>query len=293
MHYRPIVLALALTLRVAAVAALFTGFLAAGPRALLRRSGARPAFARACLAFLAYEAFLAVFGALEVEPAFRSFAADERGGAALALAAALAADAVGAAALWFLLALGRAAAPFRFPRAAPPLIAAALLLPLPARAAAAFLPAAAPFFLPAAIPAELLAFLIPVVCAAGLLRASAPAAAAACAAIPAARLVGHLAGPGPGSIADALAALAFGAAARAWLRRPAAAGAPARRRWDGYGLSPRELDVLVLLEGGASAKAVARELGISANTARNHCAAIYRKLGIGSRAELAALLRET
>jgi DNA-binding CsgD family transcriptional regulator len=87
------------------------------------------------------------------------------------------------------------------------------------------------------------------------------------------------------------------------VRRMNAAAAPARgdpaafhdrlrRAYDLFGssiLTERERDVAHLLLQGNSAKAIARALGISPDTARNHLKRIYPKLGVSSQAELFAL----
>ena len=62
-------------------------------------------------------------------------------------------------------------------------------------------------------------------------------------------------------------------------RRPAAAGAAS--------LTRREREIAVLLARGYSSRVVAEELGIGQRTVETHVAAIYEKLGIKSRAELA------
>ncbi len=54
-------------------------------------------------------------------------------------------------------------------------------------------------------------------------------------------------------------------------------------------LTERERDVVQLLLRGNSAKAIARALQISPETARNHLKRIYPKLGVASQAELFAL----
>ncbi|HET6160978.1 MAG TPA: LuxR C-terminal-related transcriptional regulator [Dongiaceae bacterium] len=54
-------------------------------------------------------------------------------------------------------------------------------------------------------------------------------------------------------------------------------------------LTEREREVVHLLLRGNSAKAIARSLGISPETARNHLKRIYPKLGVASQAELFAL----
>lgn len=52
-------------------------------------------------------------------------------------------------------------------------------------------------------------------------------------------------------------------------------------------LTPRELEVLVLLVEGANGRAIARSLGISANTVRTHVQSILTKLQVHSRLEAA------
>jgi DNA-binding CsgD family transcriptional regulator len=54
-------------------------------------------------------------------------------------------------------------------------------------------------------------------------------------------------------------------------------------------LTGREIEVVRLLLQGHMAKSIARELGISPGTARNHLKRIYPKLGVASHAELYAL----
>jgi DNA-binding CsgD family transcriptional regulator len=53
-------------------------------------------------------------------------------------------------------------------------------------------------------------------------------------------------------------------------------------------LTPREVEVLALVGEGASNKAVARRLGISAHTVKFHLEAVFRKLGVATRAEAVA-----
>jgi len=57
-----------------------------------------------------------------------------------------------------------------------------------------------------------------------------------------------------------------------------------------YGLTERELAVAKLLLSGSIYKEIAFELGISLSTVRTHTMSLYRKLGIHSREELAALV---
>ena len=57
-------------------------------------------------------------------------------------------------------------------------------------------------------------------------------------------------------------------------------------------LTERELTVLQLLEGGRSEREIGRELFLSFNTVHTHVKAVYRKLGVSSRAEALARARE-
>ena len=73
---------------------------------------------------------------------------------------------------------------------------------------------------------------------------------------------------------------------------PAAFHEGLRRAYESFGtsvLTERERDVVHLLLQGNSAKAIARVLAISPDTARNHLKRIYPKLGVASHAELYAL----
>ena len=53
-------------------------------------------------------------------------------------------------------------------------------------------------------------------------------------------------------------------------------------------LTPRELEIALLIAAGYEAKAVARRLRISFHTVRVHVARIYAKLGLHKQTELAA-----
>jgi len=57
-------------------------------------------------------------------------------------------------------------------------------------------------------------------------------------------------------------------------------------------LTPREAEVLQLLQDGAANAEIAHELSIGIETVRTHARHIYRKLGIGSRRELTRLARQ-
>ena len=68
-------------------------------------------------------------------------------------------------------------------------------------------------------------------------------------------------------------------------------GARARRNRPPSGwksLTPTELQVAALVARGASTDEIARQMFVSAGTARTHLSHIYAKLGLTGRAELAA-----
>lgn len=54
-------------------------------------------------------------------------------------------------------------------------------------------------------------------------------------------------------------------------------------------LSPREMEILQFITRGASNKEIARELGISRQTVKNHMSAILRKLAVNDRTQAAVL----
>jgi len=56
------------------------------------------------------------------------------------------------------------------------------------------------------------------------------------------------------------------------------------------GLTPRQVDVLVCAVKGQSNKLIARALGISDGTVKQHLNAVYRELGVGTRTEAIYLL---
>jgi DNA-binding CsgD family transcriptional regulator len=60
---------------------------------------------------------------------------------------------------------------------------------------------------------------------------------------------------------------------------------------DAYGLTTRQREVLGLLLLGRSITQLARSLGISEHTAHDHRKAIYHRMGVSSRSELAAFLQ--
>jgi DNA-binding NarL/FixJ family response regulator len=57
------------------------------------------------------------------------------------------------------------------------------------------------------------------------------------------------------------------------------------------GLTSRERDILPLLAEGLQNKQIARELGLSEQTVRNHLSGLYRKLGTSNRTETIAVSR--
>jgi DNA-binding CsgD family transcriptional regulator len=59
---------------------------------------------------------------------------------------------------------------------------------------------------------------------------------------------------------------------------------------ESYGLTEREVEVVLLLARGLATKDVAAELGISAHTVRDHIKAIFDKAGVNTRGELVARL---
>ncbi len=50
-------------------------------------------------------------------------------------------------------------------------------------------------------------------------------------------------------------------------------------------VTPREREVLSAFATGATNPAIARELGLSPNTVKQHASSIFRKLGVRNRAE--------
>ena len=72
--------------------------------------------------------------------------------------------------------------------------------------------------------------------------------------------------------------------------RPEASGA-ARHAVTPEPLTEREQQVLVLLVAGASTKAIARELGLSANTVKTHTRHLFEKLAVRTRTQAAAEAR--
>ena len=67
-------------------------------------------------------------------------------------------------------------------------------------------------------------------------------------------------------------------------------GAPASNSDDQAGLTRREAEVARLVGAGLATKEIAQRLGISGHTARHHIERVFAKLGVRSRAALAALI---
>lgn len=89
-------------------------------------------------------------------------------------------------------------------------------------------------------------------------------------------------------VAAAVAAAAAGLVVRA---PDGAAPGPGFARDDAGAaplLTPREVEILAMIGDGASNKTVARRLGISAHTVKFHLEAVFRKLGVTTRAEAVA-----
>lgn len=60
-------------------------------------------------------------------------------------------------------------------------------------------------------------------------------------------------------------------------------------RENGFGLTPRELEVLTLLPKGMKSVQIAAELFISEATVKTHLSSIYRKLSVANRSQAVAL----
>jgi DNA-binding NarL/FixJ family response regulator len=58
-------------------------------------------------------------------------------------------------------------------------------------------------------------------------------------------------------------------------------------------LTPRQMEVLRLLDRGHSTDQIARELSLSIETVRNHIRHLFRALGVHSRLEAVAVARRT
>lgn len=61
------------------------------------------------------------------------------------------------------------------------------------------------------------------------------------------------------------------------------------RKENGFGLTPRELEVLMLLPKGMKSVQIASDLFISEATVKTHLSSIYRKLSVANRSQAVAL----
>jgi NarL family two-component system response regulator LiaR len=86
---------------------------------------------------------------------------------------------------------------------------------------------------------------------------------------------------------DLAEAIRGAAAGRATFSMEALTRLRPRDPGDGADLTARELDVLACLSGGATNKAIARELALSPGTVRVHVSSILAKLGVQNRTEAA------
>jgi DNA-binding NarL/FixJ family response regulator len=75
-------------------------------------------------------------------------------------------------------------------------------------------------------------------------------------------------------------------------RSAAAGGGLERLGSQGAELTPREAEVLALLQDDWSNSRIGEHLSIGMETVRTHARSIYRKLGISSRRDLARLARQ-
>ncbi len=69
-------------------------------------------------------------------------------------------------------------------------------------------------------------------------------------------------------------------------RKPGRRDSPGAADTQPIGLTPRELDVFRLLLEGYTLQETADQLGVKYSTVNTHMTAIYKKLGVKSRAEL-------
>ncbi|WP_415856623.1 helix-turn-helix transcriptional regulator, partial [Sinomonas sp. G460-2] len=80
--------------------------------------------------------------------------------------------------------------------------------------------------------------------------------------------------------------------ADAFVSLPLDPPAPPSHETAAWGLGRREEEVLHLLTAGLRNRAIAAELHVSENTVKFHLRNLFRKLGVGSRAEAVALANE-
>lgn len=91
---------------------------------------------------------------------------------------------------------------------------------------------------------------------------------------------------------DRLGAAPWAARARAELQATGAPGAPASSTGGAGELSPREIQVARLVAAGQTNREVGSALFVSPKTVEHHLAAIFRKLGLRSRTQLATFMAE-
>lgn len=94
-------------------------------------------------------------------------------------------------------------------------------------------------------------------------------------------------GVDPQSMPERAAGAAGGAAAQTGHWRLACEEVAERAR-----LTPRELDVAILLSRGRTAEVIARNLGISTYTVKTHISGVYRKTGAASQQEFISVVEE-
>ena len=68
--------------------------------------------------------------------------------------------------------------------------------------------------------------------------------------------------------------------------------APSDRKREDLGITPRELDILVLIANGMSNREIAEKLFVSENTVKTHCARAFDKLGARRRTQAVQMGKE-